>query len=211
MDVVRRLALDLRTEFPGVTGFSAQNLWRRVQFSRELTSPEFLRAAAVLSPGGKTSDPEKLSQAVREMAAQVPWGHYANILARVENPDEKFYYLQATAQYGWSRNILLNQVKSQAYARSKLKELNDFRTTLSPRPGRSGGGSDEKLLQPGVFGHPKGGPRAGAGGPPRPPASKTSSSNWAMASASLAASTGWRCTARNTSSTCSSTTAGCAP
>lgn len=72
----------------------------------ELTSPEFLRSAAVLSPGGKTSEPEKLSQAVREMVAQVPWGHYANILARVEDPDEKFYYLRATAEYGWSRNII---------------------------------------------------------------------------------------------------------
>lgn len=133
MDVVRRLALDLQGEFPGMKGFSASSLWRMAQFYRDYSSPEFMLAAKEALPSATAADPEKLAQAVREMAAMVPWGHHVTLLGRIEDPKERLFYLQATAEYGWSRNILLNQVKAQAYARSKLeKKSNNFRTTLSP-------------------------------------------------------------------------------
>jgi hypothetical protein len=31
---------------------------------------------------------------------------------------QRLYYLQATARFGWSRNLLLNQVEAQAFERS---------------------------------------------------------------------------------------------
>jgi hypothetical protein len=36
--VVERLAADLQAEFPGVRGFSAQNLWYMRQFFQEYTT-----------------------------------------------------------------------------------------------------------------------------------------------------------------------------
>ena len=32
------------------------------------------------------------------------------------------YYLKATAQFGWSRAVLLNQIKAQAYERAKAEK-----------------------------------------------------------------------------------------
>lgn len=55
-----------------------------------------------------------LSQAVREFVAQVPWGHHTNALAKLTDPSARLYYLRATARFGWSRNVLLNQIKAGA-------------------------------------------------------------------------------------------------
>ena len=61
---------------------------------------------------------ENLSRAVRDLVAAVPWGHHANVLARIQDHAERLYYLRATAQFGWTRNVLLNQIKAGAYEHS---------------------------------------------------------------------------------------------
>ena len=37
---------------------------------------------------------------------------------QVTGVQSRLYYLRATAQCGWSRNVLLNQIKAKAYERS---------------------------------------------------------------------------------------------
>jgi len=59
-----------------------------------------------------------LSQAVRELIAAVPWGHHVNALAKLIDPAARLYYLRATARFGWSRNVLLNQIKAGTYERA---------------------------------------------------------------------------------------------
>jgi predicted nuclease of restriction endonuclease-like (RecB) superfamily len=123
--VVERLSRDLRLSFPGTTGFSTASLWRMRQLHEIYTAPDFLaqlvretnpRARAVKA---MTAAPTtKLAQAVREMVVATPWGHHINLLAKIQQPAQRLYYLQATARFGWSRNVLLNQIKAQAYERS---------------------------------------------------------------------------------------------
>jgi DUF1016 N-terminal domain len=72
-DVVEKLSRDLNREFPGVRGFSSQNLWRMQQFYLAHSSPEFL-SQAVRELRIKRGD--RLSQAVRELLTAVPWGHH---------------------------------------------------------------------------------------------------------------------------------------
>ncbi|MGA2261323.1 MAG: PDDEXK nuclease domain-containing protein [Acidobacteriota bacterium] len=67
---------------------------------------------------GSDSDPESLAQAVRELAATVPWGHHVELLKKVKDPAARIYYIRAIAQLGWSRNVLLNQIKGGAYERA---------------------------------------------------------------------------------------------
>lgn len=75
--------------------------------------------------------PEILSQAVRELVVAVPWGHHANLLAKIADPAARLYYLRATAQFGWSRSVLLNQIKGQAYERAvKEKKTHNFELAL---------------------------------------------------------------------------------
>jgi predicted nuclease of restriction endonuclease-like (RecB) superfamily len=65
------------------------------------------------------------------MVAAVPWGHYANALAKLSDPKARLWYLQATTCLGWSRNVLLNQIKAGAYERAVTeKKTHNFELAL---------------------------------------------------------------------------------
>ena len=150
--VVERFAADLREEFPDMRGFSSFSIWRMRQLYLEYSSPEFLAQAVpeIGKPGGKflaqlvpeTSHeapsailgqavPEILSQAVRGLVAAVPWGHHVELMKKLKAPAARLYYLRATAQFGWSRSVLLNQIKGQAYERAvKEKKTHNFELAL---------------------------------------------------------------------------------
>jgi predicted nuclease of restriction endonuclease-like (RecB) superfamily len=118
--IVEMVSADLRQAFPGSLGFSPQNVWRMLQFFRTYTDDLFLSQAVreLEKKGQKKPSLEELSRIVRELIAAVPWGHHANVLAKLTDPAARLYYLQSTAQFGWSRNVLLNQIKAGAYERA---------------------------------------------------------------------------------------------
>jgi predicted nuclease of restriction endonuclease-like (RecB) superfamily len=149
--VVERLAADLRAEFPDMRGFSGRNLWDMKRLYLACSEPEFLQQAvaelrrkpalsgflpqAVAGMGSAETlqqpAKETLSLAVRELVAAVPWGHHRFILDKLSDPAARLYYLRATAQFGWSRSVLLNQIKGQAYERAvKEKKTHNFELAL---------------------------------------------------------------------------------
>jgi predicted nuclease of restriction endonuclease-like (RecB) superfamily len=82
----------LKSSFPNTKGFSARNLWDMRRFYERYQHNEFLR----------------------QLVAEIPWGHNLLIINKIKNDAEATFYIQATAEYGWSRNVLLNQIKSKA-------------------------------------------------------------------------------------------------
>jgi len=131
--IVEMVSADLRQAFPGTFGFSPQNVWRMLQFFRTHTDNLFLSQAVreLEKKGQKTPSPEELSQLVRELITAVPWGHHANVLAKLTDPAARLYYLQATSRFGWSRNVLLNQIKAGAYQRAVTeKKTHNFPLAL---------------------------------------------------------------------------------
>jgi len=115
--VVEWLARDLRAAFPSARGFSASSLWRMRQWYVALTAPGFLAQVAREFPQAR-GRPPILAQAVRELAAGVPWGHHVEILHKGLGPAPWLYYLRAAARLGWSRRTLLSQIRSGAYEHS---------------------------------------------------------------------------------------------
>ncbi len=107
--VVEQLAADLRTEFPGVGGFSASNLWRM---------KAFFEAYSGLG---------KLAPLVREIG----WSHNLAILERCKDPLEREFYLRMTRKFGWSKNVLIHQIDNQSYEKSLLGQTN-FDQALTP-------------------------------------------------------------------------------
>ena len=107
--VVEQLAADLRTEFPGVGGFSASNLWRMKAFFEAYTGLE------------------KLAPLVREIG----WSHNLAILERCKDPLEREFYLRMTRKFGWSKNVLIHQIYNQSYEKSLLGQTN-FDQALTP-------------------------------------------------------------------------------
>ncbi len=149
--VVERLAADLRDEFPDMRGFSANNLWLIRQLFSEYSDAGFLEQvvqemktggqkflkrpvpeAALSRPVYQTARPYAfLEQPVRELIAGVPWGHHVELLKKVKAPAARLYYLRAAAQFGWSRGVLLNQIKAGAYERAvKEKKTHNFALAL---------------------------------------------------------------------------------
>jgi predicted nuclease of restriction endonuclease-like (RecB) superfamily len=91
--VVERLSKDLRTAFPGVSGFSAPNLWFMRQFYQAYS------AKPILLP------------LVRELA----WAHNLVIMTRCEDALEREFYLRATRKFGCSKNVLIHQIDNHAW------------------------------------------------------------------------------------------------
>ena len=75
--VVENLAKDLRAEFPGVSGFSAANLWRIKQFHEAHATDE------------------KLAPLVREIS----WTRNLVILERCKDSAVRQFYLERTKQF----------------------------------------------------------------------------------------------------------------
>ncbi len=136
--VVEMVSADLRRAFPGLRGFSANNLWLMRQFFSEYSAAEFLEhlvqemekerrkiprqpvADWVLPDlSSKSTHPSAiLEQLVQELLPAVPWGHHVEIVKKVKAPAARLYYLRATAGFGWTRHVLLNQIKAGAYERA---------------------------------------------------------------------------------------------
>lgn len=131
--VIDRLSRDLRTVFPAVTGFSPRNLRDMKRFYTAYSVPEVWRqvVAKLNQQGSVLSFDEKWRQVVaktdqegvseqfmRQVVAEIPWGHHLAILNKIVDPASRLYYLRTTAKFGWSRNVLLNQIKAGAYERS---------------------------------------------------------------------------------------------
>lgn len=56
----------------------------------------------------KLDDTGQRIEFLRQAVAEIPWGQHLTILNKVTVPAAHLYYLRATAQFGWSRNVLLN-------------------------------------------------------------------------------------------------------
>ena len=109
--VIDRLAADLHREFPEMTGFSPRNL-------------KYMRAFAEAWPD---------ESIVQQAAAQIPWFHNCVILDSVKSPAEREWYIRATIQNGWSRNVLVHQIESGLYHRQGKAATNFTRTLPSPQ------------------------------------------------------------------------------
>ncbi|MEO0986793.1 MAG: PDDEXK nuclease domain-containing protein [Cyanobacteria bacterium J06639_14] len=107
--VIDQLSQDLKREFPDMKGFSARNL-------------KYMRTLANEYP-----DLEFGQQAV----AQIPWGHNCVLLDKVQDPEERKWYIQKTIEKGWSRTILLAQIETGLY-QSKRRVVTNFERTLPP-------------------------------------------------------------------------------
>jgi len=108
--VVECLSEDLRNEFPGVKGFSAQNIWYMRQFFKEY------QGLTKLQP----------------LVGEIGWAHNLVILGRCKGPLEKEFYLRMTRKFGWSKNVLIHQIENQSYEKAMLGQTN-FDRMVKPK------------------------------------------------------------------------------
>ncbi len=100
--IVENLAKDLQLEFPGVKGFSKDNIWRMRKFYVHYNSNQ------------------KLAPLVQEIG----WAHNIVIMETCKDDLEKEFYIRMTRKFGWTKNILVLQIENQTYEKTLLNQTN---------------------------------------------------------------------------------------
>lgn len=100
--IVETLAKDLQKEFPGIQGFSKDNLWRMRKFYLQYR------------------DNQKLAPLVQEIG----WTHNIYILERCGNDLEREFYIRMTRKFGWTKDVLINQLEADAFKRYMANQTN---------------------------------------------------------------------------------------
>lgn len=108
--VVKRLAVDLKSLYPGM-GMSVRNLWdmKRYFVRFHLSEPKLRQAVAVL-----------------------PWWNVNKLISKLEDNDQAiYYYATKTIERGWNRDIMVNAIKMQMHIHQPERNTsNNFELTL---------------------------------------------------------------------------------
>ncbi|MGB3410868.1 MAG: PDDEXK nuclease domain-containing protein [Microthrixaceae bacterium] len=94
--VIDRLSKDLRIEFPEMKGFSPSNL-------------KYMRMMAAAWPDREIG---------LRLVDQLPWGHIQDLLNKLDDQELRDWYAREAIANGWTRAVLVNQIKSQLHARA---------------------------------------------------------------------------------------------
>jgi predicted nuclease of restriction endonuclease-like (RecB) superfamily len=121
--IIDRLAKDLKLEFPDMNGLSVRNLKYMRAFAEAY--PQFVQQAVAQIHKSDNQHTIIVQQAV----AQLPWGHHLAILTRLKSYKERQFYIDKTAEYGWSRDVLVHQIESGLHLRQGALSHN-FNQTL---------------------------------------------------------------------------------
>lgn len=79
---VDNLAIDLKLEFPDITGFSPRNIRYMRKFADEYQDEKFLQ----------------------EVLAKITWYHNVILMDKVKDIEERKWYISQTIKNGWSTN-----------------------------------------------------------------------------------------------------------
>lgn len=96
-------------KFPEIKGFSVRNLKYMKKFAKEYSDFEF----------------------VQGVLAQITWYHNIVLMDKVNDIEERKWYIKEIVKNGWSSNMLKMQINGKVYERQALAEkITNFNLTL---------------------------------------------------------------------------------
>jgi predicted nuclease of restriction endonuclease-like (RecB) superfamily len=104
--IVENLSKDLQNDFPGVIGYSADNLWRMRKFYLHY------------------KDNEKLARLVQEIS----WSKNIVVMEKCKNDLERQFYILMTKKFGWTKDVLIHQIDNKSYDKYLLNQTNFDKT-----------------------------------------------------------------------------------
>jgi len=105
--VVKKLAEDLQKEFPGIRGFSTQNLWYMRQFYLSYEN----------------------DQKLQPLVGEISWSKNLVIMSKCKGDLEREFYIRVTRKFGWTKSVLIHQIENMSYEKTLLGQTN-FAGTL---------------------------------------------------------------------------------
>ncbi|MGV2831580.1 PDDEXK nuclease domain-containing protein [Myxosarcina sp. GI1(2024)] len=106
--VVEQLAQDLQQEFPGISGFSARNIWNMRSFYLEYSQ----------------------NVKLQPMVAEISWTHNLIIMQKCKDDRMREFYIRMTRKFGWTKNVLIHQIENQSYQKILLNQTNFDKAVL---------------------------------------------------------------------------------
>lgn len=150
--VVEILSKELQKEFPGVQGFSARNLWLMRSFYQEYSTMQFLQPLGaelekcpiraenaenvILHPSGAELENSILPPSVAEiphvalppLLTRIGWKKNVVIMEKCKDPLEREFYIRMTKKYGWTKDVLINNIENQAFVKYMSNQTNFDKT-----------------------------------------------------------------------------------
>lgn len=105
--VVKQLAIDLQSEFPGISGFSKRNLHYMANLYENYAN----------------------NPIVQPLVAQIGWTHNIIIMEKCRDDLEREFYIRMARKMGWTKAVLTHQIENQTYEKTLLNQTN-FEKTL---------------------------------------------------------------------------------
>lgn len=109
--IVENLAQELKAEFKESTGFSARNLWYMRTLYQEYSKSELLQP----------------------VVAEVGWTHNIIILEKCKDEHQRFFYLEMTRRYSWSKTALIQAIGGQIWEKTLINQQNFEQTLPDPQ------------------------------------------------------------------------------
>ena len=105
--IVEVLAKELQKEFPGIKGFSARNLWLMRNFYMQYSQNTNLQP----------------------LVAEISWTKNVVIMEKCKDDLQREFYIKMTKRYGWTKNVLTNNIENMAFEKYLTNQTN-FDTTV---------------------------------------------------------------------------------
>jgi len=132
--VVEILAKELQKEFPGTKGFTARNLWLMRQFYTEYSGSAFMKPLVPKIEKRDNSANTKPMVAdlqiplqksnLPPLVAEISWTKNLVIMQKCKDPIEREFYIKTTRRYGWTKNVLINNIENRAFEKYLTNQTN---------------------------------------------------------------------------------------
>jgi hypothetical protein len=105
---IDNFARDIKSEFPGSTGFSVRNLKYMKKFASVFDEDDIDEYGF----------------------AGVTWYHHMALMDKVKQKEQYIWYVEKTVENGWSRDVLVHQIETNLYGRQESAKIQNFNNRL---------------------------------------------------------------------------------
>ena len=136
--VIDQLSVDLQKRYGSDSGYSPRNLGYMKNFVSEYPDFPFLQVPLaklqempILQARLANFTVSADGEFVQVPLAQITWYHHISMIPKVKDIALRAFYMTETAIQGWSRDIMLMQIKDEYHKKTRALP-NNFNTTLPP-------------------------------------------------------------------------------
>ena len=113
--VVEQLSIDLRREFPKMTGFSSTNLWYIRQFYSQYQDNTNLQS----------------------LIGEIGWTQNLLIFTKCKGDEKRKFYILHVKKFGWTSRVLAHHIDNQTYERHLFTQTNFQRVITEKNKGQA--------------------------------------------------------------------------